>query len=153
MTTSRPALERQTRDKPKASNKKEERRLKNLDNKKASPFEVFASLLADEQFRLLDTPEIRGIYTEWCSHRMEIDKPLTSGAVRLDAKHMLVILDAGGNVAEIVQRIQKAIGAGWRGWFFAESAQPGQPGVVPTKRMQPSADPMQSIHQSFTGVS
>lgn len=143
---------RRASDEQKTTNKKEEDRRKKKDKEEASPFSVFASLLEDEQFRRLDTPEIRGIYGEWCGHRREIKKPLTTGAVRMDGQHMLAILDRGGDAGEIVQRIQKAIGAGWRGWYF-EDAKPGPASTLSTKRTLPGADPMQSIHQSFTGVS
>lgn len=145
--------QRRAKDEPTTTNR--DKRLENSERRKekASPVAAFGSLLSDEQFQRLDTPEIRSIYTEWCSHRREIGKPLTSGAVRMDARHMAEILDGGGSVGEIVQRIQKAIGAGWRGWYFADAnSKPGTLGTMQTKRAQGS-DPMQTIHSSFTGVS
>jgi hypothetical protein len=110
-------------DKPATSSRKikgESRKRK--EEGAAAPLDVFSALLTQEEFRRLDVPELRQAYADWCGHRSESKKPQTSKAVELDALNMVKVLDAGGNAAEIVTRIQKAISAGWRGWYFPEQA-------------------------------
>lgn len=153
LTMPKTTPQRQASDGPATSNKKEDGKTERRKREERPAVEVFADMLAGEEFRRLDVPELRAAYADWCGHRRDIRKPQTAKAVEIDAKHMLALLDGEG-VAGIVHRMQKAIGAGWRGWYFADVPQTTTSGAVASSsRAASNADPLAKIHASFTGVS
>ena len=143
--------ERQLGDQPTPTNLKKKRGKRERKQEGATaPLDVFAVRLAEEHFRRLDVPELHQAYADWCGHRREIKKPQTSKAVEMDCRNMLAVLDAGGNAAEIVTRIQTAISAGWRGWYFAKQA--GQAARAEWSS-QDANDAAEQYRKAFTGGS
>ncbi|MCX6996487.1 MAG: hypothetical protein NTV49_05255 [Kiritimatiellaeota bacterium] len=146
--------ERPASDQPATTNLKKKREKKERKQEgAAAPVEVFAALLAEERFRRLDAPEMRAAYAAWCQYRHEIKKPVTSRAVEMDCQHMLAILDAGGAAVEIKNRMDRAVGAGWRGWYFPDQPgqRPGQSGAAPGSA-RTADDAAERYRKTFTGA-
>lgn len=132
-----------TEGEPRAT--KSERREKKEERRRAGdPLVSFLELIQEEEFRVLDVDEIRDVATEWVKYRAEIKKTATPRSVRIDAKHMVQILAAGGEVALIVSWIERAMESQWRGWFFPEH--------FSRWKAERAADPELRLEKQFLGA-
>jgi hypothetical protein len=101
----------------------------------------------EERFSRLRGEEWAGIYSMWAGHRHQAKQPLSRQAVKIDALHMLKVLDAGGSRETVFEWIGAAItavsaktGKPWSGWFFSNKFSDWQTGL-------PKSQPLRHIYR------
>jgi hypothetical protein len=96
---------------------------------------------SDSRFERLRGEQWATLYGMWVDHRENsLRAPVTDVSVKLDAMHMLKVLEAGGSHETVFEWIGAAItsisakGKPWRGWYFSNKFEEWKAGL-PAKPM------------------